>query len=135
MTLLLPVSMLYLSLLSALAIFLTISVVKMRLKTNIGLSHGNDESLTRKIRVQANLLENLLPFAILFVLAEMSGFYAIFLHVVGAVFLLARMAHAYGFSQTSGKSPGRYYGTVASWLMIIALIGVNLYQSISSFLN
>lgn len=126
----LPLSMLYLSLLSCLAIFCTISVVKMRLKTHIGLSHGDDENLIRQIRVQANLLENLLPFSILFILAELSGFSIIFLHSVGSIFVLARFFHAYGFSKHSGKSFGRYYGTVVTWIMILALIFVNLYQAL-----
>ena len=129
----LPLSMLYLSLLSSLAIFLTFSVVKIRMKTSIGLSHGDNEDLTRQIRVQANLLENLLPFSLLFILLELNGFYPMFLHSVGLAFLLARLSHAYGFSMTSGASKGRYYGTVVTWVSIIALIAVNLYLAIMSF--
>jgi uncharacterized membrane protein YecN with MAPEG domain len=125
----LPLSMLYLSLISCLAIFLTYAVVKVRQKTHIGLNHGDDENLARQIRVQANLLENLLPFSILFILAELSSFSIIYLHCVGIIFVLARLAHAYGFSKDSGKSLGRYYGTVATWLTIISLIVVNFYQS------
>ena len=135
MSISLPLSMLYLSLISCLAIYLTLAVVKVRLKTHIGLSHGDDENLTRQIRVQANLLENLLPFSILFILAELSGFSTMFLHCVGVIFVLARFAHAYGFSKASGKSLGRYYGTLASWLTLISLVVVNLYQSIMIFLG
>ena len=135
MSVTLPLSMFYLSLLSCLAIYCTVAVVKMRLKTSIGLSHGDDEGLTRQIRVQANFLENLLPFSMLFILTELSGFSTIFLHVVGTVFLLARMAHAYGFSKRSGKSLGRYYGTIATWLIVISLIIVNLYLAIMTMIG
>jgi uncharacterized membrane protein YecN with MAPEG domain len=125
----LPLSMLYLSLISCLAIFLTFAVVKIRLKPNVGLSDGDNETLIRQMRVQANLLENFLPFSILFILAELSSFSIIFLHCVGVIFLLARIAHAHGFSNNPGKSLGRYYGTLATWLVIILLIVINLYQS------
>ena len=129
MSISLPLSMLYLSLISCLAIYLTLAVVKVRQKTRIGLNHGDDENLARQIRVQANLLENMLPFSILFILAELSGFSTIFLHCVGIIFVIARIAHAYGFSKSSGKTLGRYYGTVATWLAILLLVLVNLYQS------
>ena len=125
----LPLSMLYLSLISSLAMYQTLAVVKVRRKTHIGLNHGGDENLARQIRVQANLLENMLPFSILFILAEVSGFSTLFLHGVGIVFVFARIAHGYGFSKSSGKSAGRYYGTAATWLAILLLVIVNIYQS------
>ena len=121
--------MLYLSLLSLLALTLTILIVKLRMKTHIGLGGGDNESLTRQIRVQANFLENFIPFSILFILAEMSGISAILLNVVGSIFLIARLFHAYGFSQRSGRSFGRYYGTVVTWISLLVLIVVNLYQA------
>lgn len=127
----LPYSMLYLSLLSTLAVVLTIRVVKIRMKSSIALGSGDDEILARQMRVQANFLENFLPFAILFLLVEMSDASNIILHIAGIAFLIARILHAYGFSQTSGRSFGRYYGTVLTWLSIIFLIVVNLYHAFS----
>ncbi|RLA05022.1 MAG: MAPEG family protein [Gammaproteobacteria bacterium] len=135
MTTLLPFSMFYLSLISALALFLTMRVVKVRMDTSIGLSHGGDENLTRQIRVHANLLENLLPFALLFILAELNQTSIIFLHLAGAFFLLARLLHAYGFSKKSGRSSGRYYGTIISWLVIATLIGLNFYYGLTFLIS
>jgi uncharacterized membrane protein YecN with MAPEG domain len=104
--------------------------VKVRWQTHIGLGSEDNEILTRQMRVQANLLENLLPFSILFILAEINDTSVIFLKIVGIVFLVARLIHAHGFSHKSGRSFGRYYGTVASWLSLAALILVNLYHVI-----
>ena len=126
----LPYSMLYLSLLSSLALAITIRIVKCRIKTGIGFGGGDDDFLTRQIRVQANLLENFLPFSILFILTEISNFSVILLHIVGGTFIVARLLHAYGFSQTSGRSFGRYYGTVLTWLSLMVLIAVNFYQAV-----
>ncbi len=127
----LPISMLYLSLLSLTALTLTIGIVKVRMKSGISLGDGDDENLKRQMRVQANFLENFLPFSILFILLEISSASIILLHITGTVFLIARLIHAFGFSKKSGRSFGRYYGTVFTWLTIAVLIIANLYQSIT----
>jgi len=126
----LPISMLYLSLLSLTALTITIGIVKVRMKTGISLGDGDDENLKRVMRVQSNLLENLLPFSILFILLELNNTSIILLHTIGTVFLIARLIHAFGFSKKSGRSFGRYYGTVFSWLSLAVLIVVNLYQAL-----
>ena len=126
----LPLSMFYLSMVSCLALFLAFRIVKIRLDKHIGLGDGENEVLARQIRVQANLLKNILPFAILYILSEMNSPPVIFLHITGVVFLLSRLLHAYGFSHSSGTSFGRVYGTVGSLLTIGSLIAINLYQSI-----
>jgi len=122
--------MLYLSLLSLTALTITIGIVKVRMKTGISLGDGDDENLKRVMRVQSNLLENLLPFSILFILLELNNTSIILLHTIGTVFLIARLIHAFGFSKKSGRSFGRYYGTVFSWLSLAVLIVVNLYQAL-----
>jgi len=130
MSMSLPISMLYLSLLSLTALTITIGIVKVRMKTGISLGDGDDENLKRVMRVQSNLLENLLPFSILFILLELNNTSIILLHTIGTVFLIARLIHAFGFSKKSGRSFGRYYGTVFSWLSLAVLIVVNLYQAL-----
>jgi len=130
MSMSLPISMLYLSLLSLTALTITIGIVKVRMKTGISLGDGDDDNLKRVMRVQSNLLENLLPFSILFILLELNNTSIILLHTIGTVFLIARLIHAFGFSKKSGRSFGRYYGTVFSWLSLAVLIVVNLYQAL-----
>ena len=130
MSMSLPISMLYLSLLSLTALTITIGIVKVRMKTGISLGDGDDENLKRVMRVQSNLLENLLPFSILFILLELNNASIILLHTIGTVFLIARLIHAFGFSKKSGRSFGRYYGSVFSWLSLAVLIVVNLYQAL-----
>ncbi len=129
MTLTLPYSMFYLSLLSFFALVLTIIIVRVRYETGIGLGAGDSEKLTRQIRVQANFLENFLPFSILFILTEINNPATVFLHIAGGAFFIARLFHAYGFSHKSGRSFGRYYGTLVTWLSLMLLIAVNFYQS------
>lgn len=129
MTTILPISMFYLSLVSLLSLVLAYRVVMIRGAKKIGLGDGGDESLTRQIRVHGNLLENFLPFAILFLLAELNALPPTFLHAVGALFLIARLFHAYGLAQSAGRTFGRFYGTVLTWLTLATLIVVNLYHS------
>jgi len=131
----LPLSTFYLSALSIIAIVIAIQIVKLRREYGIGLGSGKNESLNRQMRVQANLLENLLPFSILFILAELNTSSEMFLHLMGLFFIMARLLHAYGFSKKSGKSFGRFYGTAFSWLIIILLVMTNLYDSALYFLS
>ncbi len=131
----LPYSTLYLSLLSALALMLAILVVRIRGSEKIGLGDGGDKQMMRQIRVHANLLENLIPFALLYMLAEIQNMPGLFLHLVGIAFIIARLMHASGLSKSSGATKGRYYGTVVSWIVILCLIAVNLYYSILYFIQ
>jgi uncharacterized membrane protein YecN with MAPEG domain len=130
MTTLLPLSMFYISLLSSLVLFLTFNVVKERMKTHIALGAGENESMERQMRVHANLLENLLPFSLLFILSELNGSSILMLHTIGSIFLIARLFHAYGLSRKTGRSFGRYYGTLFSWICLAILIVMNLYNSV-----
>lgn len=126
----LPFSMFYLSLLALLAIVLSYGVVKIRQSTKIGIGDGDNKDLFKQMRIQANMLENLLPFSILYVLAELNGHSTLYMHIVGSVFLISRILHAYGMTKTAGVSFGRYYGTLGTWLSILTLVGTNFYQSI-----
>lgn len=130
----LPISMLYLSLLSAVAMVLTIRIVKFRIKMSISLGDGKDEFMNRQIRVQANFLENLLPFSLMFILAELNSTSIIILHLTGTAFLLSRLLHAFGLTNKAGRSTGRYYGTLVTWMSVIVLIAVNLYNAILTLL-
>jgi len=131
----LPLSTFYISILSLLALLLAIQVVRIRMSAKIGIGDGDNEQMIRQIRVHANLLENLIPFSILFTLAELNNAPRILLHIIGLLFLVARILHASGLSKKSGMSKGRYRGTLFSWICILALIGFNLFKSLVYFID
>jgi uncharacterized protein len=116
-----PVTGLYAGLLALLLVILAWRVSMMRSKLRVGMGHGDDLHLARAIRVHGNAVEWILPMLLLFLVAELDGANRIFLHVCGVTFVAARIAHARAMSRTSKDSPGRFWGTLASSLVIATL--------------
>lgn len=112
---------LYAGLCGLLLLVLTSRVVQRRLKAQIGLGTGGDADLERRVRVHANFVEYAPLALILLYLVEQSGAGAAYVHAFGATFVIARVLHAVGLSASAGRSPGRFFGTLASLLVILGL--------------
>lgn len=124
----LPITALYASLLAFLLLYLAFMVVDKRRRLKMGLGHQHaDPYLLLTGRNHANAAEYIPIYLILLAVAELNGASHWVLHVSGAVFFIARLAHAWGFYQGKGLvHTGRYWGTVFTWLSIIAMGGVNI---------
>lgn len=72
-----------------------------RAKVGIGVGHGEDKDLERKVRRHGNLAENSALFLIVLALAELYGVPGV--GIVAAVFGVARISHALAFSSLSGS--------------------------------
>lgn len=130
------ISGLYISLGILLTLFLGLVIVKHRRGKSIGLGDGGDESLQTAMRAQTNAFENVVMTGFVLALAEINGLGAMYLHIAGAVLIISRAWHAWGFLQTSGgKSKGRFYGTLMNWIVIIALCGWNVYCGVMRAVN
>jgi uncharacterized membrane protein YecN with MAPEG domain len=62
--------------------------------------------------------------------AELNGISASLLHAAGILLLVSRTLHAYGLSQRSGRSFGRFYGTAGTWLTLLLLSASLLYATL-----
>ncbi|MGB7285789.1 MAG: MAPEG family protein [Salaquimonas sp.] len=125
----LPITTVLVSLLSLWLLALGAKVIDQRRTAKIGLDHGDDEGLKRKMRAMANFTEYT-PFVIaLFFLAELQGANKNFLIVFAALYLLSRIAHGYAMAFTDHFPKGRYWGTIGTWLTIIILALNNLAMS------
>lgn len=123
-----PISGLYIALTSLLLLALAFKVVQRRLKHKVGLQDGGKLSISVAMRAHANALETALPVLLLLLASELNGAPAWLLHVCGAGFLASRGAHAYGFTKSDGEThPGRYYGTLFSWIILLLLSAYNVY--------
>lgn len=113
----------------ALKLILVGKVTQVRLASQVALGDGGNRELNVAIRAHANLLENA-PFAILLILlAELQGSNQWLLSALGLVFVLSRIAHAWGFIRSGGEThPGRYWGTLLSWLTLVVLSLVVLWS-------
>jgi hypothetical protein len=116
-----PVSFLYAGLLGLLLIVLSTQVVLARRRFRVRLGTGTEEGMQQAVRVQANFVEYV-PFAVLLlVLAELTGLPGPAVHGAGILLVASRVLHAVGLARTPGVSFGRFYGTVGTWLTIVAL--------------
>ena len=121
----------YASSLTILALVLSFLTGRQRFKTETNLGLGDDFGMLQITRAHGNLIENALFFLILmFLLETVAEVPSVSLMVLGDIFLLARIAHAYGITRPEAKSIFRMLGTVGSiiilsvqsiWGLIIAL--------------
>lgn len=123
----LTITALYASLAGLLLLFLSFRVVRWRRKFSVGLGDGGQESLLRAQRTQANFIEYVPIALILLAAAESQGLAGWLLQTAGAILMLARLLHAWGLSRSSGRSFGRYWGTLLTWVVILALSLANIY--------
>ena len=121
----------YTSSLTILALVLSFLTGRQRFKTETNLGLGDDFGMLQITRAHGNLIENALFFLILmFLLETVAEVSSVSLMVLGDIFLLARIAHAYGITRPEAKSIFRMLGTLGSiivlsvqsiWGLIIAL--------------
>ena len=125
------ITLFYASSLTILALILSFLTGRQRFKTETNLGLGDDFGMLQITRAHGNLIENALFFLILmFLLETVAEVSSVSLMVMGDIFLLARIAHAYGITRPEAKSIFRMLGTVGSiiilsvqsiWGLIIAL--------------
>lgn len=118
---------LYAGLCALLILALAFRVVRFRRAEKIGLGSGGKHRAEVLIRSHANAIEYI-PLALLLLLvAEINGLGALWLHLCGSVFVLARLLHAVGLSAgRGGYHPGRFWGIALSWLVILVLAGIDI---------
>jgi uncharacterized membrane protein YecN with MAPEG domain len=125
------ITLLFASLHVVLMLLLAARVVSHRRSQQIGLGDGDDKSLLRKMRVHANFVEYVPMALLLLALLELNGVVAGWLWAFGSTLLLARVLHAFGLSRHSGVSFGRFWGTLLTWLVLVAMAGSGVYRFVA----
>ena len=125
----LAITALFAGILVAINIYLQFMVGAMRGKTGISLLHGDNMELATAIRRHANFLENVPLTLILMGIVEINGGNALLLHVLGALLVLARVAHPLGLNPDRPTHPLRAIGAGVTLLVMIILGGVALWQA------
>jgi uncharacterized membrane protein YecN with MAPEG domain len=122
------ITLFYAAVHALLMMVLAANVVFHRRASKIGIGDGGDHRLLRKIRAHANFVEYVPVALILLALLELSGAQALWLWIFGGVLLLGRLLHAFGLSRKSGYSPGRFFGTLLTWIALaaMALLGLGI---------
>ncbi len=115
-----PITALYAGLLAPLFVLLSIRVIARRRASQIGIGHGEDQALLRRIRVHANFAEYVPMALLLMALAESLLASGVLLHALGAALIAGRLLHAAGVSQTRENLTLR----VAGMSLTFTVIGV-----------
>lgn len=113
---------------------LSLRAVRSRQKTGVLLGHGGEKAVEHAMRVQANFVEYVPMGLLLILFVEIAEYPIAFVHGLGVALLAARMLHAWGFGSSAGVSFGRYWGTVLTWVVILAASGLAIWGGIGAFL-
>ena len=116
------ITLFYAGALSVLALFLGIKTGQKRFSkdANITIGVGDNFELLQITRAHGNLIENAVFFLILSALLEIVGEIPVLaLYILGDVFLLSRIAHAYGITRPGAESIFRMLGATGTFLVLV----------------
>ena len=112
----------YAGILTLLGVFLAAWSIQQRIATNppTVLGTGDNFKLLQTSRAQSNLVEYALFFIILSALLETIGKIPnLAIGILGDIFILARVAHAYGITRPGAISIFRLTGTILTLLVLV----------------
>ncbi|HNR77372.1 MAG TPA: MAPEG family protein [Parvularculaceae bacterium] len=106
-----------------------VGAARTKTKTNLGDGGGN-EIMVKAIRTQGNYIEYA-PAALLglYALAQL-GLAAVWIHLLGAVFLFARISHLLGLGMDVWPK-GRFVGTLFTMLTLLATALLLIWKALS----
>lgn len=115
---LLPISLTMAAAAALLNIWLGVRVGRVRTKEKVFVGDGGNEAVIRRMRAQANYIENTPFVLILIVLVELASGSTIWLWAAGGIYLVGRVAHAFGMD---GAMKARFAGTIVTMLTLLGL--------------
>ena len=114
------VTLFYACALTILALILAYLTGRQRFKTGTNLGLGDSFELLQISRAHANLLENALLFLILsFLLETVGNIPTLAIAILGDIFLISRIFHAYGITREGASSIFRALGAIGSLIVLI----------------
>lgn len=107
----------------------------LRRQHRIAIGHGGNKHLERVMRGQANAVENMPIFLIGLLIAALMGAPDWVIHILGLVFSVGRILHAYHFIKEDAPIRLRFVGfaigLLASTLLFIGLAGHGVWSVVS----
>ena len=100
--------------------WLSLRVSRLRRPLKIGVGDGGNEVLARRMRAHGNFAENVPLMLVLLGFVELATGGNLFLWGAAILFILARIAHAFGMDRP-GANPLRVGGISLSWLILLGL--------------
>jgi len=115
------ITLFYAGALSILALFLGVKTGQKRFSKdeNITIGVGDNFELLQITRAHGNLIENVFFFLILSALLEIVGEIPVLAtYILGDLFLLSRISHAYGITRPGAESIFRMLGATGTFLIL-----------------
>jgi len=110
---------------------LCLPVVQNRNKKKISLGDGDDPQLNAAIRAHGNAAEWVPAALIGLAILALTGIGVLVIHVLGALFTLARFSHAFAFLSGGTRGQGRRIGTAITLLVYLVIAGLLIWKAFS----
>ena len=123
-----PVTLFYASLLGLLLVFLSIQVLRYRVRADV----KGAEAAANMSRVQGNFVEYVPMALVLMALLEWAGAPAMALHGLGCVLVLARVLHAIGLGYVGSRNYPRMLGALLTFLVLATMGMAGLYGALAA---
>lgn len=132
----LPITALYAGLLALFALYLSFQAGTYRGKAGVSILYGDpiNLELAQRVRRHQNFLEYVPTILLLMALVEINGGSNMFLYVVGALLIAARVAHAVGLQHDNMGHPGRALGAGGTALIMLVTAGYAVWMAIGTLL-
>jgi uncharacterized membrane protein YecN with MAPEG domain len=130
----LPVTLVIAAAAGIINIWLALRVTRVRMSSKVYLGDGGHEGLTARTRAHTNFTEYAPLILILIGLIELASGSSLWLWILGATFILARLAHGIGMDASTWKGL-RAAGAMTTWIVLLILSGWALvigYQAAAS---
>ena len=120
----------YAAVLVLIFVLLSVRVIQMRAFAKIGIGHGNNPVMERRIRVHGNFAEYV-PLALLLLLCmELQSQSRILIHVLCIALIAARVVHAIGVTPVKENFPMRVASVLTTFAVLIVASVMLLYVAV-----
>ncbi|HEY0271145.1 MAG TPA: MAPEG family protein [Sphingomonas sp.] len=117
----LPVSLTFAGAFALINLWLAFRVSATRMRSKVMIGDGDNPGLRARMRAQANFIEYTPFVMILIALIEIVGGARTWLWAIGIVYVLGRIAHAFGMDKQTMPNPLRAGGAIVTWLILLGL--------------
>lgn len=118
----------YAALAALLVLVLAFRVSMARRATHTGIGDGGHSLLALRMRAHGNAVEYLPLALILLLMLELNQTQPLVLHVCGIVLIVSRVLHGFGLSRSAGTSSARFVGILGTWLIMLVMALLLLWQ-------